>query len=406
MVQGKVRKEFYFDENPKGAAMKRFLTWNLIALGLIGCKITEPEDNGTAELSSSAAVSELSSAADAYSSGNGIPIFGISSALASSSSLLDYSSSSSAALAPSSQASSSSASLSSAALSSAMLSAVASSSSAMTPTSSSSSSSSLASSSSLTASSSSATNLVVGRKVVAGNFSLPSLLWDSTEVTQGEFFALLNERPWTSAVSSLGGNSNLVGSDRPATMNYFQAVRLANARSKAEGLDTVYSWNSQGSGSESWMLLGLVRNPSAKGYRLPTAAEWEFAYGAEANYSFYWTNKSWVRGEYPLNAADSAEIGEYAVYDFNSRLLGSSSSAYGWHAVATKKPNRYGLYDMAGNVCEYVEMEGDLYAYSANIHCKGSDWGSPYMGLTNSSGSGTILTASAFWGLRLVRPLL
>ncbi len=240
-----------------------------------------------------------------------------------------------------------------------------------------------------------------GRKLVKGNFSLPDLLWDSTEVTQGEFFALLNERPWTASIVQLGNLGNLTGEQHPAVMNYFQAVRLANARSVAENLEPAYAWT----GVEGWKLLGLTRNASANGYRLPSEDEWEHAYNASMEYGFYWNSKSWVNNEYPLNDADYEEIGRYAVYDKNSRLLGKESGKYGWHAVATKLPNAYGLYDMAGNVSEFVENAGDIYAYSANIHAKGGDWGSPYMGLTDASSSGTIIGEEAFWGLRLVRPL-
>lgn len=123
------------------------------------------------------------------------------------------------------------------------------------------------------------------------------------------------------------------------------------------------------------------------------------------DYGFYWTDKLWIQNTYPLTLQDTFEISANAVYDVNSRLQGQTSLEYGWHEVATKRPNAYGLYDMAGNVAELVETGGDIYEANYNLHAKGGDWGSPYMGLTNASYSGTIIGSDANYGLRLVRPI-
>jgi formylglycine-generating enzyme required for sulfatase activity len=77
-------------------------------------------------------------------------------------------------------------------------------------------------------------------------------------------------------------------------------------------------------------------------YRLPTEAEWEYAARA-------------VAGAQLCLVTDAAALGQSAWYKENARL--------GPRPVGLKRPNAWGLYDMYGNVWEWVE---DIYApYSA-----------------------------------------
>jgi len=82
-------------------------------------------------------------------------------------------------------------------------------------------------------------------------------------------------------------------------------------------------------------------------YRLPTEAEWEYA------------ARSGGKREEWAGTSSESDLGDYAWYDKNS---GGKT-----HPMGQKKPNGLGLYDMSGNVWEWVQdWYGDYSSGSQN----------------------------------------
>ncbi|MFW6254206.1 MAG: formylglycine-generating enzyme family protein [Chitinivibrionales bacterium] len=152
---------------------------------------------------------------------------------------------------------------------------------------------------------------------------------DTTEVTQEDYIAVMGVNP-----------SQFIGDlKRPVeTVTWYDAVLYCNARSKRDGLDTVYTFTAitgvPGNGCSG--LSDFACDFSKNGYRLPTEAEWEFACRAGTTTPYFF---------------DTLAIDSFTWYEGNSEST--------THPVGEKRPNPFGLYDITGNVWEWCH---DIYA--------------------------------------------
>ena len=152
------------------------------------------------------------------------------------------------------------------------------------------------------------------------------------EVTQEEYTQLMGENP-----------SSFSGEDLPAeNMSWQDTIRYCNARSEAEGLTPAYTIEGT---AVTW-------DRSADGYRLPTEAEWEYACRAGTTTPF--------NTETSISAEEANYYGHYPyMIEDNYFSQGSLDTKPGEYrqttvAVGSFSPNAFGLYDMHGNVGEWV----------------------------------------------------
>lgn len=155
-----------------------------------------------------------------------------------------------------------------------------------------------------------------------------------TEVTQAQWRAVMGTNP---SVCTAG-----CGPEYPVQhVSHGEAVALANRLSELEGLDACYAGSGQGT---VWLDRGCA------GYRLPTEAEWEYAAraGSRGRYSFgddvyllcrHANGRDQTRGRGASQALAT---------------LPCDDGEVGLAPVASFEANAWGLYDVQGNVWEWV----------------------------------------------------
>ena len=147
------------------------------------------------------------------------------------------------------------------------------------------------------------------------------------ELTQEQWTSVMGTRPWS-------GKSYV--------------------RENASNPAVYISWN-----DVQAFIAKLNQAEGSEVYRLPTEAEWEVACRAG-------TTTRWSFGD------DESQLGEYAWYRDNAWSVGEQYA----HAVGTKRPNPWGLYDMHGNVWEWVQDWYGSYSSSPQTDPTGPASGS------------------------------
>ena len=170
-------------------------------------------------------------------------------------------------------------------------------------------------------------------------------LWDEVKAWNGG-----NGYSYTSSASGTATNHPVI------FVNWYDMVKWCNARSEKEGLTPCYYTDA---GLSAIYKTGQV-SPYVKwdsnGYRLPTEAEWEkAARGGASGHRFPWRDTD------EISHSRANYNGYSLVCDWNSELGYDLSCGYhptfnnGGYCtspVGYFAPNGYGLYDMAGNVCQ------------------------------------------------------
>lgn len=187
-----------------------------------------------------------------------------------------------------------------------------------------------------------------------------------TEITQRQYRLVSNEEPGLTRTQTIDGAEKPcqisgIGDNNPVfCVAKIDAVIYCNKLSLLEGLTPCYEINN-GNKTVTWR-----GGFSCNGYRLPTEAEWEYAARS---------------GEQTLYAG-SNRIDEVAWYNGNSNRQ--------THEVGMKMPNKWHLFDMTGNLWEWVwdtykanyedigKVDPVHYdSASEDTVIRGGDWGYP-----------------------------
>lgn len=178
-----------------------------------------------------------------------------------------------------------------------------------------------------------------------------------TEVTRQQFEQVMDYNP-----ADYSDEERFYPVDR---VGWYDAIAFANALSKlkskttcfilteihcrdgSDGDDIDYCKDGGGINKAEVELNQVGSVYDCTGYRLPTEAEWEYAARAGTTTEFYAGNITHIDCSPP-----DPVLSEIAWYCGNSDIAGDGN--YGSQRVCSKAPNNWGLFDMSGNLWEWV----------------------------------------------------
>jgi len=193
----------------------------------------------------------------------------------------------------------------------------------------------------------------------------------STEVTQADFLKVLGYSP--AKFTTCGGNCPV------ENVSWHEAAAYCNALSAIAALDPCYTCTGTAPAFSCAAAPSYAQAQvySCPGYRLPTEAEWEYAYRAGTVTALY----------------SGAITGNCNGTDPNADLIAYYSDKTP-HAVGQKAANAWKLYDMAGNVWEWTN---DFHVANLGAASVQDPWGA------STATARTYRGGSWFYGLKYLR---
>jgi formylglycine-generating enzyme required for sulfatase activity len=117
------------------------------------------------------------------------------------------------------------------------------------------------------------------------------------------------------------------------------------------------NWN------EAQTFIWLMNIFGRRHYRLPSEAEWEYVARAGTKTTRYWGDRAEDGCEYEKTADANLKSSIVEVYVAEVLAVDCHYRNFGTVPVGSLRPNPWGLYDMLGNVAEWVE---DCYVNDYN----------------------------------------